>query len=271
MITTLHTLSLALNQTSVSHVVGTILPITQIKNTPRRWRECQRGPPRLARMPRTASSVTSAWLRESERRPARLAVGRGTARRLSPPSATHSSEFLAWNRSPGSSSSRNAVRCRTSTSTSLVPLLMAAAIHPMTSHPNEPLLGPAAPVDGGDASATRSTSSGALCSAWSWRQWLTMVAARAGGWPQAKSRSVRSSTQEAVSARSHWAPTAGRARWCVRPASAGGRGGWRGGDRRGSCSVEMSNVLGPCLLPPKNAKFFKIFHHIESLDTCMKY
>ena len=85
-------------------------------------------------------------------------------------------------------------------------LLTAAAIHPMTSHPNEPSLGPAAPDDGGDASATRSTSSGALCSAWSRRRWLTVATARAGGWPRAKSWSMRSSTRKVASAWSHWAP-----------------------------------------------------------------
>jgi len=27
----------------------------------------------------------------------------------------------------------------------------------------------------------------------------------------------------------------------------------------------------PCLVPPKNLKFFKISRHIESLDVCMEY
>ena len=32
-----------------------------------------------------------------------------------------------------------------------------------------------------------------------------------------------------------------------------------------------SRTLGPCLLPPKIPKIFKIFRHIESLGTCMEY
>jgi len=33
----------------------------------------------------------------------------------------------------------------------------------------------------------------------------------------------------------------------------------------------LSWLLRPCLLPPKNTKFFKILRHIESLDACMEY
>jgi hypothetical protein len=45
--------------------------------------------------PRSASSVTSTWLRESERRPVRPTAGSGTARRLNRTSASRCSEFLA--------------------------------------------------------------------------------------------------------------------------------------------------------------------------------
>lgn len=138
------------------------------------------------------------------------AMGSRTARRLSLPSEIRSSEFLVWNRSPGSSTNaaspsfvivlrRRQVQCR-STSTSIAPLLMAATTHPMMSCPNASSLEPAA--NGGDAaSTTPSTSSSALCLAWSRRQRLTMAAARAGGRPWIKSRSSTWESSERNNAR----------------------------------------------------------------------
>ena len=61
----------------------------------------------------------------------------------------------------------------------------------------------------------------------------------------------------------------------VRFASEGLNADWdrargTGSDTDASSEAPLS-MLRPCLLPPKNPKFFKISCHIETLDACMEY